>query len=191
MSVSRRCSCYHEAGHAVAWVVNGDELLLVIGCGDVTLTPDQQAIWEANRRLQWGRSAGETMRKGRSCAYCKQCGRTELSESCRACVKVIVNHLTCIFAGGAATALLLQSEHAKGQMANDLDQIQDLVEKFAPGNAALQKLLCELAQRQANNLVRREAKTVYEVADELFVHGVLDGPVAERIIRRSLQAQSF
>ncbi len=41
----RRRNCYHESGHAVAWVINGDAIVKVVE--DSTVSP------------QWPRSAGE------------------------------------------------------------------------------------------------------------------------------------
>jgi hypothetical protein len=46
VSISRQCSCYHEAGHAVAWVVNGYSLRLVVGHSAAVLSPDKQSVWD-------------------------------------------------------------------------------------------------------------------------------------------------
>jgi len=201
MSLSRQCSCYHEAGHAVAWVVNGDSLLLVVGHGDARLTSEQEALRNAvlvshkddhlafvNRLLQRRRSAGETIRKGKERSACEECKSTELSDACPACVKVLVDHLCCIFAGGAATALLLRDEHVKSQMSDDLAQINNALQKFLPKDEPQRQELRSRAEQHADSLIRRETTAVRALADQLLVDGVLNGPIAEQIIRRNLRS---
>jgi hypothetical protein len=112
MSLSPECSCCHEAGHAVAWVVNGDQLLLVVGRADANLTPEQESLRDEsiigaggstvdviNQLIRARHSGGATIRR-RARSSCKDCKNSVFTETCPACMKTLTQHLACIFAGG-------------------------------------------------------------------------------------------
>jgi len=94
MSLSPQCSCLHEAGHAVAWVVNGDHLLLVIGYAGANLTPKQADVW--NGAIGTNRATRSTVTPAairapggnNSCEHCKS---NVLSSTCPTCVKTLTS----------------------------------------------------------------------------------------------------
>jgi hypothetical protein len=202
MSLSPKCSCCHEAGHAVAWVVNGDQLVLVVGRTDANLTPEQESLRNEsiigaggstveviNQLFRARRSGGATIRRGAR-SSCKDCKNSVFTETCPACMKTLTQHLACIFAGGAATAHLLPNQHAATQLSDDLAQVDDLLQR-ALTDEERRKCLCDQAKQKAQELIKRESEAVQKLASELLVRGVVDGSEAEQIIRSNLQILSF
>jgi len=202
MSLSPECSCCHEAGHAVAWVVNVDRLALVIGRADANLTPKQESVRHAhivgagggtvdlvNQLFRARRSGGATIRQGGN-SSCEHCKSSVFTDTCPACMKTLTHHIACIFAGGAATAHLLPDQHAGSQLSHDLAQVDDLLQR-ALTNEEQRKCLRNQAEQKAYELIERESKAVQKLASELLVRGVLDGSEAEQIIRNNLQISSF
>lgn len=202
MSLSPECSCCHEAGHAVAWVVSGDRLVLVVGRADANLTPEQESLWAGstmgaggstvdviNQFFRARRSGGATIRRGAR-SSCKDCKNSVFTETCPGCMKMLTEHLACIFAGGAATAHLLPDQHAASQLSDDLAQVNDLLQK-ALTDEERRKCLRDQAKQKAQELIKRESEAVQELARELLVRGVLDGSEAEQIIRSNLQILGF
>lgn len=198
MSISRDCSCYHEAGHAVGWVANGDRLLLVVGYKEALaqMTPEQQEICfgnmtdieMANACHKYRGSAGLTKREGRrDLAQCGECGQSELSDSCSGCRNLMTNHVACHLAGGAATANYLSEQHSESQSADDLKQVKELLAGFSQDENCRRRL-CNDAESRASVLVRRETKAIKALAAALLRRGVLNGPEAEKIVRENLLA---
>jgi hypothetical protein len=194
MPISRNCSCCHEAGHAVAWVVNGDRLLLVVGYRDAPMTPEQQrlcygaitgrsSVEIANDCYTSLRTAGRTIRSGGP--SCSQCGGEETGEDYQTCMTIITGHVMCIFAGGAATAHLLGKEHDDAQSTDDRLEAKKLLQRFLKSEQARQDVSGQ-AKQHASNLVRREAKAIGALSLALLETGVLEGAEAEKIIKENL-----
>lgn len=202
MSLSPECSCCHEAGHAVAWVVNGDQLLLVIGRSDANLTPEQESVRDGsivgagggtvdlvNQLFRARRSGGATIRQGAK-SSCEHCKNSVFTDTCPACMRTLTHHLACIFAGGSATAHLLPDEHHGSQLRDDLAQVDDLLQR-AIASEERRKNIRNQAEQKAQELIKRESKAVQNLASELLVRGVLDGSEAEQIVRNNLQSLRF
>jgi hypothetical protein len=202
MSLSPECSCCHEAGHAVAWVLNGDQLVLVVGRADANLTPEQESLRGEsiigaggstvdviNQLFRARRSGGATIRRGAR-SSCKDCGNSVFTETCPTCMTTLAHHLACIFAGGAATAHLLPDQHAASQLSDDLAQVDDLLQR-ALTDQERRNCLRDQARQKAQELITRESEAVQNLGSELLVRGVLDGSEAEQIIRRNLHVLSF
>ena len=51
MEEERRGMCCHEAGHAVARVLNGDALLLLISDPNAVMTKEQRAVYCSGTRV--------------------------------------------------------------------------------------------------------------------------------------------
>lgn len=194
--MSRECSCCHEAGHAVAWVANGDRLLLVVGYREAfaEMTPQQQEICFggmtdvdiANACHKYRGAGGLTMREGRrDLTQCGECGRSELSDGCSGCRNLMTNHIACHLAGGAATVCYLGEQHSESQSADDLKQVKERLAGFSRNEDCRRKLRND-AESRAAVLVRRETKAIKAIAAVLLRHGVLDGPEAEKIVKESL-----
>jgi len=172
MPVSLRCSCYHEAGHAVAWVVIGDRLCRV----------------DCRRSL---RSAGQTQRRGgQGLSSCSQCGGTEMRDACPTCTRIVTNHLMGHLAGGAATSYLLREEHTVAQSKDDHDKVKRLLREFSD-NEQIRQSVRSQAEQKAQDLVRREEKAISALAAVLMLRGVVDGPEAEQIIKEHLETSAI
>ena len=123
--IQRRRYCYHEAGHAVAWLVNGDTIQLVVGDPDAPLTEDQERMRE---QIQEARAitGDETVKLAggytvarvneHSCPRCEGAikadpsneytAKFQLSADCPPCMELLTNYLKCMLAGEAATIRL-------------------------------------------------------------------------------------
>jgi hypothetical protein len=90
-----------------------------------------------------------------------------------------------MFAGGAATSILLPTEHSPRQAGDDRGQARELLQKAFPDEQQ-RKILQDEAEQQAHSLVKRESNTVLALAKELMDRGALCGCEAEQIIREHL-----
>jgi hypothetical protein len=210
MSVSPRCSCYHEAGHSVAWVVNGDHLVIIKGYRNAPMGASQEKLYygcifgkegdfSSGFREGHGKeryAAGTTIVQVADhlciCGGCIRCTSLypvkagfSLNEDCSGCMKLFANHLACSFAGGAATECLLSNEHIDGRSKDDHAAAKDLLERVI-GREQIRENVCWEAKQEAYAIVRREAKAVEALASALLECGVLNGPDAEKIVRENL-----
>lgn len=196
MSMSRECSCCHEAGHAAAWIANGDRLLLVVGykeafaqvapeqwdicLGDIT---ERSPVEIADACYGPSHSAGLTKREGRSdLVECSECAQSQRSDHCAGCRNLISNQIACHLAGGAATAYLLSEQHNELQSADDIKKVKKLLEEFSQ-DEGLRRTLRSDAEDRARLLVRRETRAIELLAAALLQRGVLSGADAEKMLR--------
>jgi hypothetical protein len=211
----RRRNCYHEAGHAVAWVINGDAVLKVVGDA-AGFTEGQEELWKQIREAH-AIIGDETTQQGRECTVaqvndhpCPCCNGAikadprnrlavefHLSAECLGCMKLLTNHLACIFAGGSATSSLEHGASLLDRVNNackttrerrhdcrEVDRIlTGLVEDEQQRNNIRQD-----AERLAEDRVKQEWKAVTALAAALFQQGELDGSKAEHLIRDNLYA---
>jgi len=97
---AQRHDCCHEAGHAVAGVINGDKLVLVVAYADAPMSENQRARYETATRGKSKRGA-TLLKRGQpncSCGGRVKCNAISMFGSARESVK------TCIlrgFLGGA------------------------------------------------------------------------------------------
>ena len=196
MSISRQCSCLHEAGHAVAWVANGYSLRLVVGHSAALLSPDKQSVWDEplgdpnnlpvylTRLHKRARSGGGTVAETKKVPFLEHC-KSGFNESCPTCKALLASYLCCMFAGGAATSILLSTEHSAWQTSDDREQVRGMLQKAFTDEQQRAIVRVE-AEQQASTLIRRESNAVRVLAKELLDHGALCGCEAEQIIREHL-----
>jgi hypothetical protein len=199
MSLSRQCSCHHEAGHAVAWIANGYSLRLVVGHSAAVLSPEKQSVWDealgdpnnrpayltqCYRRLKAG--GGGTVTETKNVPFLEHCGG-DFNESCPTCRTLFASYLCCMFAGGAATSILLPTEHTESQTSDDREQISEMLRK-AFADEQQRTIVHDEAEQQACTLIKRELGAVRTLAKELLNRGALCGCEAEQIIREHLSS---
>ena len=63
--------------------------------------------------------------------------------------------------------------------------MKELLQRFT-GNDQIRQSLRSQAEQKAHDLVRREEKAISALADVLMVRDVVDGPEAERIVKKHL-----
>src|SRR5208282_233179 len=158
MSVSRQCSCHHEAGHAVAWIANGYSLRLVVGHSAEGLSPEKQSVWEE--------ALGDPSNYP---AYATQCIRRARS------------------GGAGATSILLPTEHTTSQTSDDRDEIREMLQK-AFTDEQQRTIVYDKAEQQADTLIKCESNAVRALAKELLDRGALWGCEAEQITRKHLSS---
>jgi hypothetical protein len=216
MPISRECSCYHEAGHAVAWVANGDGLVMVVGYRDAPMEAAQRELYYDSTFGKFGEegacsaafletNASEMRIRAKTIArivdhFCS-CGggirraslyppKAEyslLNDDCPGCVKLFANHLTCALASSAATEHLLADEHMDAQAEGDRSGVRTLLERVVRSEQ-VRRDICIQVEQQAHDLVRREAKAIRLLAEVLLERGVLNGQEAEQIVKENLLA---
>jgi hypothetical protein len=201
MSLSGQCSCHHEAGHAVAWVANGYSLRLVVGHSAEGLSPEKRSVWEealrdpnnhsaywtqCQRRLKSG--GGGTIPETKNGPLPEHLRTHEFTQSCPTCTTLFTSYLSCMFAGGAATSILLPTEHATSQMSDDRAQIRGKLQKAFTTDERQRTIVYDEAEQQACSLIKRESDAVRSLAKELLDRGALCGCEAERIIREHLSS---
>jgi len=200
MSVSRQCSCHHEAGHALAWIANGYSLRLVVGHSPEVLGPEKQSVWEealgdpndrsaywtqCQRRLKSG--GGGTVPETKNGPLSEHLRTHEFNESCPTCRTLFASYLSCMFAGGAATSILLPAEHTTSQTSDDRAQIREKLQKAFTDEQQC-TIVYDEAEQQAYSLIKRESNAVRSLAKELLDRGALCGCEAEQIIREHLSS---
>jgi hypothetical protein len=200
MSLSRQCSCHHEAGHAVAWIANGYSLQLVVGHSAEELSPEKRSVWDkalgdpngpgyltqCYRRLKSG--GGGTVPETRNGPLSEHLRTHEFNDSCPTCRTLLASYLCCIFAGGAATSVLLPNEHAKSQTTDDSKEIHNMLQKAFTTDEQQRTIVYGEAEQQAYGLIRRESNAVQSLAKELLDRGALCGCEAEQIVREHLSS---
>lgn len=216
--IQRRRNCYHEAGHAAAWVINGDALQLVVGDPDAPLTEEQKEIWDqvliayASPGIisagKGGEHGGCTVAQTNN-HHCPRCdgaidadpitpsiARFHLSAECPECMQLLTNHIACIFAGWAATShldsdveILASICKARPEVQFDRQQAFSILESFCPKVEA--DRMTEEAYDRATEWMEREWNAVSALAKALYQERVLDGPVAERLIRENLTVHNL
>jgi|GEM_PF-4383440 hypothetical protein len=199
MSVSRQCSCHHEAGHAVAWIANGYSLRLVVGHSAEGLSPEKQSVWEealgdpsnypayATQCIRRARSGGAgTLTETKNVPFLEHC-EGGFNESCPTCRTLFASYLSCMFAGGAATSILLPTEHTTSQTSDDRDEIREMLQK-AFTDEQQRTIVYDKAEQQADTLIKCESNAVRALAKELLDRGALWGCEAEQITRKHLSS---
>ncbi len=193
MSHNQSYEYCHEAGHAVARVLAGGTLLLVVGDPNGPMTEEQRALYASGNRIAGERGSCLSRCGERTCA----CGgevkndpenqllsRFSLNLECEACLEIFVDEVASIVAGGIATALLMPIEHRDMYAQFDVEAADRVL-------AELEKArYCQVAERamqRAAEWVQQEAKAILALTDALVESGgVLGGPEAERIVRANL-----
>ena len=183
---TRRAICCHEAGHAVAKVLNGDALLLLVGNPNAAMTEKQRALYRSGNRI--------TGERGNTMARCKErtcrCGRPTIrnhsnpiasefcvSLECEGCMDILIGELACRVAGGAATLQLMPDVHNQADMMFDVLAILRIVEGLELVGQKREAVL-EQAIARAHNWIQQESRAVLALADALFDAGVLNGEEA-------------
>jgi hypothetical protein len=199
MSLSRQCSCHHEAGHAVAWIANGYSLRLVVGHSAAVLSPEKRSVWDealgdpsnypayATQCIRRARSGGGgTLTETKNVPFLEHC-EGGFNESCPTCRTLFTSYLSCMFAGGAATSILLPTEHTTSQTSDDRARISEKLQK-AFTDERQHTIVYDEAEQQAYSLIKRESDAVRSLAKELLDRGALCGCEAEQIIREHLSS---
>jgi hypothetical protein len=184
-------TCCHEAGHAVARVLNGDALLLLVSDPHAEMTREQRALYEIGDRCKGERGNTMAQCKERSC----DCGKGSIRNTsnpvmsaftldlpCAGCREFLIRELACIFAGGVATLLLMPEVHTDADVELDIAAADRMVEGFeVPEPEAIVKE----AMLQAQDWIERESRAVCALTSVLVNAFVLDGKEAERIINEN------
>ncbi len=199
MLVSRQCSCHHEAGHAVAWVANGYSLRLVVGHSAEGLSPEKRSVWDqalgdpsnypayATQGIRRARSGGGgTLTETKNVPFLEHC-KGGFNESCPTCRTLLTSYLSCMFAGGAATFILLPTEHTTSQTRDDREQILGMLRK-AFTDEQQRTIVHDEAEGQAYALIKRESNAIRALAKGLLDRGALCGCEAEQVIREHLNS---
>jgi hypothetical protein len=92
-----------------------------------------------------------------------------------------------MFAGGAATSILLPAEHTTSQTSDDRAQIREKLQKAFTDEQQC-TIVYDEAEQQAYSLIKRESNAVRSLAKELLDRGALCGCEAEQIIREHLSS---
>jgi hypothetical protein len=204
MSISPECSCCHEAGHAVAWVANGDSLVLVVGYRDAPMTTDQQKIYYDSlgpidsSSVQFQRItrlerhiAAKTIAivVDHNCPCGGGIGKTvdfyRIKETCRGCMELLAGHVGCCLAGGAATHFLLKDQHEELQSTEDRTEAEKLLNGLVRDKTIRDQVWLS-ARCHAQDVVRKEETAIKALASALLQNGTLNGSDAEEIIRKNL-----
>ena len=171
-------------------------LRLVVGHSAAVLGPDKQSAWDETlgdpdnlpvylTRLQKrARSGGGTVTETKGVPFLEHC-EGGFDESCPTCRALLAGYLCCMFAGGAATSILLPTEHAAWQTSDDREQVREMLQK-AFADERQRTIVRGEAEQQAYTLISRESNAVRAVARELSDRGALCGCEAERITREHL-----
>src|SRR5438874_11573500 len=86
----------------------------------------------------------------------------------------LAKYLCCIFAGGAATSILLPTEHDNSQTRDDREQISEMLQK-AFTDEQQRAIVRDEAEQHARTLIVRESNAVRVLARELLDRGTLCG----------------
>jgi hypothetical protein len=92
-----------------------------------------------------------------------------------------------MFAGGAATSILLPTEHSAWQTSDDREQVREMLQK-AFTDEQQSTIVRDEAEQQACTLITRESDALRALAKELLDRGALCGCDAEQIIRGHLRS---
>jgi hypothetical protein len=191
---ARRAVCCHESGHAVARVLLGDSVLLMVSDPAAEMTEVQKALYHSGHRI--------TDERGNTMARCKErtcrCGRPTIrnrsnpiasefcvSLECEGCLDVLVGELASRFAGAAATLQLMPNGHNDADAMFDMRVILQIVESLELVGQKREAIIKQAIAR-AHNWIQQESRAVLALADALFNAVVLDGEEAERIVRANL-----
>jgi hypothetical protein len=171
----RRAICCHEAGHAVAKVLNGDTLLLLVGNPNAAMTEKQRALYRSGNRITGARGNTMARCKERTC----RCGRPTIrnhsnpiasefcvSLECEGCMDILIGELACRLAGGAATLQLMPKVHNQADVVFDVLAILRIVEGLELVGQKREAVL-EQAIARAHNWIQQESRAVLALADAL------------------------
>jgi len=192
---AQRHDCCHEAGHAVAGVINGDKLVLVVAYADAPMSENQRALYETATRGKSKR--GATLLK-RSQPNCSCGGRVECNAIsmfrrrfypgnplCERCLDFVIKEVAAILAGGVATRIVMQGTPHPLELREDGNDLSTYLIQFDDKQRAE---IRDQANSLAEKWIEQGKIAVLAVTDALQVQGVLDGIGAERIIRQNLSS---
>jgi hypothetical protein len=168
----------HEAGHAVARTINGDEIKYVDACSRVTSYRGHD--WTCSSEQCGGRFNPEP---GNVTGY--------FNPECDTCTAFVTSQVCANYSGRAATAQVMPDLPDTQSAEHDDDLAAE--EFAAPYSSHPEKWQdIELAaRRRAERLAAQERKAILELRDALVrAGGWLDGPDVQQIIKVNLTARS-
>lgn len=212
--IQHRRNCCHESGHTVAWVMNGDTVLLVVADPDAAMTTDQKELLAQAReahRVVGGKGFAESTgctvvhAKDRACPRCEGVITTHisspltvnfhLSAGCPTCMDLLANHAACICAGAAATSRLEHRTSLVDILNNACRTLSEAqhdrheVDRILSGLIADQDrrdAIKDEAEHRAANWIQREWRAVSVLTEALFQAGALEGAHAIQLVIENL-----
>jgi hypothetical protein len=186
-----RYAC-HEAGHAVAGVINGDKLELVVADRDAQMTKEQRALYEEWTNGKGGREATFSRKKDLLC----ECGGKIIPDietgtrrkfypgrpSCDICSEFLVSEVAVALAGGKATRILMDYRNPF-ESRDDGNYVLALLVKLAD---EMGMDIRTRGMRRAEEWITKERKATLVLTGVLEAKGVLWGDEAERIVSEKL-----
>ncbi len=206
----KKRNCCHEAGHTVAWIINGDTVLLIVGSGDAEMNEHQKKLCEqADINLASLKQGGFTIVQTQKHS-CEQAGckgkittdeanslraRYHLCAECTGCMELLSTHITCMYAGGPATSLLQQLDPnldviSYREMERDRGEVDRITRLLIQDDQQLETLK-EEARRRAISWINAESDAVIALTSALVeAEGILDGHIAEQVVRKALKGSA-
>lgn len=186
-----RYAC-HEAGHAVAGVINGDKLELIVSDRDAQMTQEQRGRYEEWTDGKGGREATFSRKKDLLCA----CGGKIMpdidtgtrrkfypgSPSCEICLEFLVREVAVTLAGGKATRVLMDY-YNPFESRDDGNYVLALLVKLED---RMSTDIRTRGMRRAEEWITKERKATLVLTGALQTKGVLWGDEAERIVSENL-----
>jgi hypothetical protein len=186
-----RYSC-HEAGHAVAGVINGDKLELIVADRDAQMTHGQRALYEDWTDDKGGREATFSRKRDLLC----ECGGKIMpdidtgtrrkfypgSPSCEICSEFLVREVAVTLAGCKATRILM-GYYNPFESRDDGNYVLALLVKLAD---EMCRDIRARGMHRAEEWITKERKAALVLAGVLEAKGVLWGDEAERIVSENL-----
>jgi len=180
---ARQRDCCHECGHAVARFLNGDGLLSVsVAVSDTDQyaagTPQERGA-VVYRSKQHECKCGAYVRNGSA----ENDSQFNLGRDCPQCEEWVINHVAALYAGGAATSLLMPESHRDLDSEFDNQAVKELLQGYAQ-TADKREMIENEAARRAKQIVMDERSTILALRDALVSnHGFLDGDDAAELIQ--------
>jgi hypothetical protein len=193
MEDQRRYYCCHEAGHAVAGVINGDKLVMVVGYADAAMNPEQKALYDTCGLTSKKAGATYSERGQPNCQCGGKVGGDVQSQrrfcpsaaTCQVCLDFVTKEVAVICAGSVATSVLMPDvQPSFWESRDDNNKVNTFLIYF---DQEEQRRIYERAKRCAQKWIQEQQEAVLAIAKALQERGVLDGTEAEQIIKAKLK----
>jgi hypothetical protein len=186
--------CCHEVGHALFFVLRGASVrsITILAGLHMDLKSSQPVEyggvtdWSGpERECTCGGHVRSLKGKERE-VHGRDAYKIQLGPNCEACIQYIVKFVATLYAGNAATELLMSEIHDPRYRVTDDVVVAQLFHGL-PELKRKKTGVINRAEALSREVVRRETKAIKALARTLaFTDGPLDGKVAEQVIRNNL-----